>query len=72
MTEVIETTLLRGRVTLLQPKIGFHASTDSVFLAAAVLIPAFHPREGGGPARGAATFIKALRADQTPAFAGVV
>lgn len=36
MTEVIETTLLRGRVKLLQPKIGFHASTDSVFLAAAV------------------------------------
>ena len=38
-TEVIETTLLRGRVKLLQPKIGFHASTDSVFLAAAVPVP---------------------------------
>ncbi len=34
--EVIETTLLRGRVKLLQPKVGFHASIDSVFLAAAV------------------------------------
>lgn len=34
--EVIETTLLRGRVKLLQPKQGFHASIDSVFLAAAV------------------------------------
>lgn len=36
MTEIIETTLLRGRVKLLQPKQGFHASIDSVFLAAAV------------------------------------
>lgn len=35
-TEVIETTLLRGRVKLLQPKVGFHASIDSVLLAAAV------------------------------------
>jgi tRNA1(Val) A37 N6-methylase TrmN6 len=34
--EVIETTLLRGRVRLLQPKIGFHASLDTVFLAAAI------------------------------------
>jgi tRNA1(Val) A37 N6-methylase TrmN6 len=34
--EVIETTLLRGRVRLLQPKVGFHASLDTVFLAAAV------------------------------------
>ena len=34
--EVIETTLLCGRVKLLQPKIGFHASIDAVFLAAAV------------------------------------
>lgn len=33
---VIETTLLRGRVRLLQPKVGFHASLDTVFLAAAV------------------------------------
>lgn len=33
---VIETTLLRGRVKLLQPKVGFHASLDTVFLAAAV------------------------------------
>jgi tRNA1(Val) A37 N6-methylase TrmN6 len=33
---VIETTLLRGLVKLLQPKVGFHASTDSVFLAAGV------------------------------------
>lgn len=32
---VIETTLLRGRVRLLQPKKGFHASLDTVFLAAA-------------------------------------
>ena len=36
--EIIETTLLHGRVELLQPKIGFHASIDSVFLAAAVPI----------------------------------
>lgn len=34
--EVIETTLQRGKVKLLQPKTGFHASLDSVFLAAAV------------------------------------
>lgn len=34
--DVIETTLLRGKVKLLQPKVGFHASIDSVFLAAAV------------------------------------
>jgi tRNA1(Val) A37 N6-methylase TrmN6 len=34
--EVIENTLLRGRVKLLQPKVGFHAGLDSVFLAAAV------------------------------------
>jgi tRNA1(Val) A37 N6-methylase TrmN6 len=30
----IETTLIRGRVKLLQPKTGFHASLDTVFLAA--------------------------------------
>ena len=36
ITEVIETTLLRGRVKLLQPRKGFHASIDSVFLAAAL------------------------------------
>jgi tRNA1(Val) A37 N6-methylase TrmN6 len=34
--EVMETTLLRGRVKLLQPRVGFHASLDTVFLAAAV------------------------------------
>lgn len=34
--DVIETTLLRGRVKLLQPQVGFHASLDTVFLAAAV------------------------------------
>ena len=34
--ELIETTLLCGRVKLLQPKIGFHTSIDAVFLAAAV------------------------------------
>jgi len=33
--EVIETTLLHGRVQLLQPKIGYHASIDAVFLASA-------------------------------------
>lgn len=33
--DVIETTLLRGRVRLLQPRVGFHASLDTVFLAAA-------------------------------------
>ena len=38
MDEVIETTLLRGRVKLLQPKVGFHASVDSVFLAAGVAL----------------------------------
>ncbi len=36
--DIIETTLLRGRVQLLQPKQGFHASIDSVFLAAAVAV----------------------------------
>jgi tRNA1(Val) A37 N6-methylase TrmN6 len=36
--EIIETTLLRGRVKLLQPKVGFHASIDTVFLAAAVTL----------------------------------
>lgn len=30
---IIETTLLRGKVKLLQPKKGFHASIDTVFLA---------------------------------------
>jgi tRNA1(Val) A37 N6-methylase TrmN6 len=34
---VIESTLLRGRVKLLQPKTGFHASVDTVFLAAALI-----------------------------------
>jgi len=34
--EIVETALLRGRVKLLQPKEGFRASIDSVFLAAAV------------------------------------
>lgn len=34
--DIIETTLLRGKVKLLQPKTGFHASLDSVFLGAAV------------------------------------
>lgn len=34
--EVIETTLLNGRVNLLQPKRGFHASIDTIFLAASV------------------------------------
>lgn len=33
---VIETTLLRGKVKLLQPKKGFHASLDTVFLAASL------------------------------------
>lgn len=33
---VIESTLLRGRVKLLQPKVGFRAAIDTVFLAAAV------------------------------------
>ncbi len=36
MSDVIETTLLNKRVQLLQPKAGFHASIDTVFLAAAV------------------------------------
>ena len=34
--DIIETTLLNKRVKLLQPKEGFHASIDTVFLAAAV------------------------------------
>jgi len=34
--KTIETTLLRGRIKFLQPEKGFHASMDSVFLAAAV------------------------------------
>jgi tRNA1(Val) A37 N6-methylase TrmN6 len=34
-SDIIETTLLRGQVKLLQPKHGFHASTDTVLLAAA-------------------------------------
>lgn len=33
---IIESTLLRGKVKLQQPKAGFHASLDSVFLAAAM------------------------------------
>lgn len=33
--KIIETTLLRGQLKLLQPAKGFHASTDTVFLAAA-------------------------------------
>lgn len=37
--EIIETTLLRGRVRLLQPKKGFHAAPDTVFLAAAAHPP---------------------------------
>ena len=70
--EVIETTLLRGRVKLLQPKIGFHASIDSVFLAAAVPISTNHPREGGDPAHGKAAIYKGASRGQTPAFAGGV
>lgn len=34
--EIVETTLLRGKIRILQPKTGFHASIDTVFLAAAV------------------------------------
>lgn len=34
--EVVENTLLRGKLKLLQPKVGFHAAIDTVFLAAAV------------------------------------
>ena len=34
----IETTLQRGRVKLLQPEKGFHASLDTVFLAAAPVV----------------------------------
>ncbi|MFH1157488.1 MAG: methyltransferase [Pseudomonadota bacterium] len=40
--EIMETTLLAGRVKLLQPKTGFHASIDSVFLAAAVPVKDRH------------------------------
>jgi len=35
-SEVVENTLLRGKLKLLQPKVGFHAAIDTVFLAAAV------------------------------------
>lgn len=38
--DVIETTLLNGRIQLLQPKLGFHASIDAVFLAAAIPVRA--------------------------------
>lgn len=41
MPDVIETTLLRGQVKLLQPREGFHASMDTVLLAAAT-----HVNEG--------------------------
>jgi hypothetical protein len=33
--DTISTTLLSGKITLLQPKVGFHASKDSILLAAA-------------------------------------
>lgn len=33
---VVENTILRGKLKLLQPKVGFHAAIDTVFLAAAV------------------------------------
>ena len=33
---VVNTTLLNGRVALMQPEVGFHASIDTVLLAAAV------------------------------------
>lgn len=36
--DVIETTLLRGQVKLLQPREGFHASMDTVLLAAATRV----------------------------------
>lgn len=36
--DVIETTLLRGQLRLLQPRVGFHASTDTVLLAAATRV----------------------------------
>ena len=36
MNDTIKTSLLRGRVQLEQPKEGFHASPDTVYLAAAV------------------------------------
>lgn len=41
--EVIETTLLNGQVKLLQPKHGFHASLDTVFLSAAAT-PKMHDK----------------------------
>lgn len=37
--DIIETTLLRGQVKLLQPREGFHASMDTVLLAAATNPP---------------------------------
>lgn len=40
--QVMETSLLRGKVTLIQPKKGFHASVDTVLLAAAVPARARH------------------------------
>lgn len=36
--DIIETTLLRGQLKLMQPRLGFHASTDTVFLAASVAL----------------------------------
>lgn len=38
--ETIETAILSGRVRLLQPRKGFHASLDTVFLAAATQVKA--------------------------------
>lgn len=35
--DIIDTSLLRGQVRLLQPRVGFHAAVDTVLLAAAAL-----------------------------------
>lgn len=59
--EVIETTLLRGRVKLLQPKQGFHASIDSVFLAAAVPVKDRHKLLDVGCGVGSVGFCVAAR-----------
>lgn len=40
--KIMKTTLLCGRVKLLQPKTGFHTSIDTVFLAAAVPVKDRH------------------------------
>lgn len=62
MAEIIlESTLLKGRVKLLQPGTGFHASLDTVFLAAAVAVKDRHKVLDIGCGVGSAGLCVALR-----------